>query len=163
MGREEGASLSFLENLPGKRMGAGLLLRDQQGRPLLVEPTYKTDWEIPGGAVEANESPYECVVREVREELGIPVAPGRLLVVDYQHHEPHRTESLMFVFDGGVLDNQTLAQMSLADEELKSYAFTEPDRLAHLTSARLARRLLHALEATELEGFAYLENGVPTG
>jgi 8-oxo-dGTP diphosphatase len=56
--------------------------------------------------VELDESPRECVVREVREELGIEVAPGPLLVVDYQHAREHRTESLMFVFDGGVLDER---------------------------------------------------------
>ena len=34
---------------PKKRMGAGVLIRDEQGRVLLVEPTYKQSWEIPSG------------------------------------------------------------------------------------------------------------------
>jgi 8-oxo-dGTP pyrophosphatase MutT (NUDIX family) len=36
---------------------------------LLLEPTYKNDWEIPGGIIEDNESPKECCEREVFEEL----------------------------------------------------------------------------------------------
>jgi ADP-ribose pyrophosphatase YjhB (NUDIX family) len=38
-------------------MAAGALLFDEDGRILLVEPTYKPYWEIPGGVVEADESP----------------------------------------------------------------------------------------------------------
>ncbi|WP_412102692.1 NUDIX domain-containing protein [Plantactinospora sp. KLBMP9567] len=36
--------------------GRGLLFTDPAGRVLLVEPTYKEHWEIPGGCVEADES-----------------------------------------------------------------------------------------------------------
>jgi 8-oxo-dGTP pyrophosphatase MutT (NUDIX family) len=35
----------------------------------LLEPTYKEDWEIPGGIIEENESPREACKREVLEEL----------------------------------------------------------------------------------------------
>ena len=158
MAAEKASSLEDLRRLPAKRMGAGLLLRDDGGRPLLVEPTYKPDWEIPGGIVELDESPRDCVVREVHEELGIEVAPGPLLVIDYQHVRADRTESLMFVFDGGVLDERSQAAVTLPADELASFAFVEPERLAALTSDRLARRLLRALEATAT-GPCYLENG----
>ena len=47
----------FTATLPRKRMGAGVLLSDELGRVLLVEPTYKPSWEVPGGVVEADESP----------------------------------------------------------------------------------------------------------
>jgi 8-oxo-dGTP diphosphatase len=50
---------------------------------LLVEPVYKDYWEIVGGCVEANESPRPGAAREVKEELGQTVVPGRLLVVDW--------------------------------------------------------------------------------
>ena len=43
----------FTATLPRKRMGAGVLFTDEAGRVLLVEPTYKDYWEIPGGAVNA--------------------------------------------------------------------------------------------------------------
>jgi 8-oxo-dGTP pyrophosphatase MutT (NUDIX family) len=49
----------------------GAILRDQAGRLLMVEPTYKEPWEIPGVVIEALESPLSTVVRELQEELGI--------------------------------------------------------------------------------------------
>ena len=39
-------------------MAAGALFRDGAGRPLLVDPVYKDTWDLPGGAVEAEESPH---------------------------------------------------------------------------------------------------------
>jgi hypothetical protein len=45
--------------------------------------------EITGGAVEADESPYDAAVRELKEELGLTCAPGRLLAVDWV--PPRRT------------------------------------------------------------------------
>lgn len=38
-----------------------------------VQKTYKGYWEFPGGKREANESPYETLVRELKEELDINV------------------------------------------------------------------------------------------
>jgi 8-oxo-dGTP diphosphatase len=41
----EGASAPF----PMKYVSAGALFFDEQGRLLIVKPTYKDGWEIPGG------------------------------------------------------------------------------------------------------------------
>ena len=45
------------DNFATPRVGAGVLFRDGAGRVLLVKPTYKNGWEIPGGYVERGESP----------------------------------------------------------------------------------------------------------
>ncbi|MGW0970924.1 NUDIX domain-containing protein [Streptomyces sp. NPDC002516] len=60
------------------RMAAGALFFDADGRVLMVEPTYKDYWDIPGGYVETGESPLQAADREVHEELGI-TPPGRRL------------------------------------------------------------------------------------
>jgi ADP-ribose pyrophosphatase YjhB (NUDIX family) len=39
------------------RVAAGLLIRDDTGRVLLVKPTHKDGWDIPGGYVEPGETP----------------------------------------------------------------------------------------------------------
>src|SRR4051812_41647891 len=104
-------------------MGAGLLIRDEQDRVLLVQPTYKQTWELPGGAVEAGESPAQCAAREALEELGVEFAAGRLLCVEWQGPEPDRTESLMWIYDGGVVDADLLDRIQLPADELASYRF----------------------------------------
>jgi 8-oxo-dGTP pyrophosphatase MutT (NUDIX family) len=48
----------------------------------MVEPAYKGDWEIPGGTVEADESPHSAACREIKEELGLSRPVGGLVVMD---------------------------------------------------------------------------------
>ena len=64
-------------------MAATAFFRDEERRVLIVNPVYKEPWELPGGAVEADESPTGACRREVAEELGQDRPPGRVLAVDW--------------------------------------------------------------------------------
>jgi 8-oxo-dGTP diphosphatase len=140
-------------------MGAGALLTDERGRILLVEPTYKDYWEVPGGTVEADESPHAAVVRELKEELGLPVRLGRLLVTDWVPPRPGRTEGLMMVFDGGILTPDHTAQIRLPAEELRSWAWCTEQEAGERLSDLLARRVAAAALARAEGTAVYLENG----
>ncbi|MCU1674219.1 MAG: putative hydrolase [Frankiales bacterium] len=150
---------AYRNSRPRKRMGAGVLFRDEAGRVLVVEPTYKPDWELPGGAVEADESPRTACVREVEEEIGLRIELGRMLCMEWQGAEPDRTESLMFVYDGGVLAPET--ELWLAPDELASYRFVEPADLHVLMSERVARRTRAAVQAVAQGRLVELEHGLP--
>jgi 8-oxo-dGTP diphosphatase len=143
---------------PGKRMGGGALVRDPRGRVLLVEPTYKDTWEIPGGSVEADESPRAACAREITEELGLVLRPGRLLCIEWQGPEPDRNESVMHVYDGGVLPD--LAAVRLPAEELAACRFVDAAELDTVLPERLARRVRAALRALEEGVLVELEHGV---
>ena len=39
----------------------------------------RQEWELPGGKIEPNEAPEDCLVREINEELWIAVHAGPLL------------------------------------------------------------------------------------
>lgn len=54
----------------------GVLLREE-GVVLLENE--RREWELSGGRLEVGESPEECVVRELREELGLEAEAGPLL------------------------------------------------------------------------------------
>jgi 8-oxo-dGTP diphosphatase len=151
----------YAATLPRKRMGAAVLFTDDAGRVLLVEPMYKDYWELPGGAVDADESPYAAACREIEEELGLSRPPGRLLVLDWVPPRPGRTEGLMTVFDGGILTGQELAAIRVPAEELRGWALCTEAQQHQRLSPLLARRAAGALQARRTGSVAYLEHGHP--
>ena len=149
----------YTATLPRKRMAAAVLFTDAVGRVLLVEPVYKDHWEIVGGCVDAGESPRQAAIREVKEELGKTVVPGRLLVLDWVPPRPDRTEGVMFVYDGGTLDERDMTDVQLPPDELRSWAWCTEAEIEQRTSGLLARRVIAALHA-KAEGVMFeLENG----
>ncbi|WP_414169236.1 NUDIX domain-containing protein [Streptoverticillium reticulum] len=50
------------------RTASGALFFDEEGHVLLVRPSYKPKWEIPGGYIETGESPLAACRREVSED-----------------------------------------------------------------------------------------------
>ena len=104
---------------------AGALFRNEIGDVLLVEPIYKPTWEIPGGIVEAGESPAAACRREVAEELGLDVSLGRLLCVDFASPPFASWEGLRFVFDGWLLPDAKATSIRLQSKELASWRFSE--------------------------------------
>jgi 8-oxo-dGTP diphosphatase len=140
------------------RMAAGVLFRDADGRVLLVKPTYKDGWDIPGGYVEPGESPKQAARREVLEELGIEVPIGRLLVVDWAPH-PNEGDKVLFIFDGGQLQNRNLS--SSAPDEIEEVKFWAEGDLPRLLPTRLRDRVANALRANGAD--TYLEHGTSAG
>jgi 8-oxo-dGTP diphosphatase len=153
----------YSATLPRKRMAAGVLLRDGAGRVLLVEPTYKDHWELPGGAVEADESPYDAAIREVTEELGIVVAPGPMLVVDWVPPLDDRTEGVIIVYDGGIVGPGLAARIRLNRGELRSWAWSTLLEADTRLSPLLARRVRAAIRAAVDGATTYLEDGLQRG
>jgi 8-oxo-dGTP pyrophosphatase MutT (NUDIX family) len=141
-------------------VAAGVLFFDAAGRVLLVQPTYKDYWDIPGGYVENGETPTQAAAREVREELGIETAVGPLLVADWAPH-PDEGDKLLFVFDGGMLTAEQIGAIRLQADELASYAFRDPAEAITLLIPRLGRRVAAAIDAHQAGRTAYLEHGVP--
>jgi 8-oxo-dGTP diphosphatase len=151
----------YTATLPRKRMASGVLFTDRAGRVLLVEPTYKDYWEIPGGCVEPDESPHAAAAREVQEELGLRVKPGRLLVVDWVARRGGRTEGVMFVHFGGVMSTEWTEQIELPAGELRSWAWCDRAEAEERLSDLLSRRVRAAVHALRQNTTSYLENGEP--
>ena len=69
--------------MPGPRIRCvGAIITDDTGRLLLIKRGHEPEegrWSLPGGRVKPGESDWDALVREVREETGLDVEPGRLI------------------------------------------------------------------------------------
>jgi 8-oxo-dGTP pyrophosphatase MutT (NUDIX family) len=144
-------------------MAAGALYRDQAGRVLLVDPVYRDTWDLPGGAVEAEESPHAACRREVAEEIGLDNVVGRVLAVDWVPSRPGRPEGVIVVYDGGVLSADRVEAITVPDAELAGFEFVPAEEVADRVSPLVARRIMAALAAVADGSVASLENGSPVG
>lgn len=143
------------ERFATPRVAAGVVFRDSEGRVLLVKPTYKDGWELPGGYAEVGESPKAAAVREVGEELGVDWPIGELMVIDWAPH-PEEGDKLLFIFDGGLRSTDDLPATLPSPAELSSAAFHHTADIPGFVPQRLSDRLLAAILPTRA---VYLENG----
>lgn len=144
-----------------KRVAADALIRDPTGRVLMVDPTYKEGWDLPGGMVEDNESPSDGVRREVAEELHLTVAPGRPLVVEWVDAHGPWDDQMVFVFDGGTLTADDIAGIAITDDEIAEWRFVEPSEPGVLLRPHIRERLLAACDALKAGDTAYYERRPP--
>ncbi len=112
------------------------VLVDMDGKVLLAQRPKGRSlaglWEFPGGKLEAGESPEACIIRELREELGIEVKAPCLAPLTFASHVYEDFHLLMPLFvarrwEGQVrpLEGQSLAWVQL--NELRSYKMPPAD------------------------------------
>ena len=75
-------------------VGCGAFILNEEGKVLIMKRGVKCKnqkgyWQIPGGAIEFNETFHDALQREVEEELGIKIEVGELLALvdDIMHEE----------------------------------------------------------------------------
>ena len=97
-------------------------------------------WEFPGGKREAGETFEQCLVREIREELGVEITVGEL-VEEITHDYPEKSVRLNF-FECELLSGEPqpidcAAVKWIGKSEFAAHAFPAAD-------AQLLDRLLSA-------------------
>jgi 8-oxo-dGTP pyrophosphatase MutT (NUDIX family) len=145
--------------LPRKRAISQMLVRDDADRVLLCQLTYKNDWDLPGGVVEVGESPHLAVAREVREELGLSLEAGPLLLTDWLPPWSGWDDALCLVLDGGVHPEAVLDDLVRQEREIRHAAFCTPAEVEERCADFTARRIAAALANVGGAGPAYTESG----
>jgi 8-oxo-dGTP pyrophosphatase MutT (NUDIX family) len=121
------------------------IVRDERQRVLVVEDISTGYWTAPGGAVEPGELPADCLVREMKEELGVIVEPTAVLgvfggpqfVVEYSNGD--RVAYVTTLFECRIVDGRLTADK----QELAQFRFIDPKDAAEL---RLAPWLRHVFD-----------------
>lgn len=144
---------------PAIPVSAGALIFDRKGRLLILKPTYKSGWTIPGGVMEADgETPWQACQREVREECGLDIETGRLACMDFRRPRPGSPGGIRFLFDCGSLGDDALRDITVQPEEISAHKLASlPDALK-LLRGPIRRRVRAAVSAA---GTVYLEQGRP--
>jgi len=92
-----------------KLVVAGLIIRD--GLVLITQrradQALPLQWEFPGGKVEPGEAPVAALVRELREEIGVGVAVGRIW--DVLFHAYPAFDLVMLVYACRVVEGEPRA------------------------------------------------------
>ena len=137
---------------------AGALIYDADGRLLILKPTYKKGWTIPGGQIDDGESPWDACRRETREECGLVLSSGRLVGVDFRTPGAKRLGGVRFVFDCGRLTPDELQAIDIQDPEIGAHRFAALEEALLLLSGPLRRRVS---VCAGREHCVYLEDGRP--
>lgn len=149
--------------------GTSVLITDRRGRVLIQHVDYLSTCLLPGGAVDPGEAPSRAAARELEEELGVTVTVDRGLAVDWVSRDSSSAPAAMrfpgeilYVYDGGIWDDEQTAAIRLPEREIESIEFVEPARLPDLMAPGDARRALSALRARiNAAGAVLLEDGRP--
>jgi ADP-ribose pyrophosphatase YjhB (NUDIX family) len=145
--------------VPRVPASAGAAIWDPAGRLLILKPTYKKGWTLPGGQIyDDGESPWEACQRETREECGLFVERGRLACVDYLPPKSSRPGGVRFLFDCGTFPRKAFDGLVLQEAEIVDYRLAELDEALELLSGPLRRRISQTAGRTDC---IYLEDGRP--
>ena len=117
-------------------IGAFAIILDSQERVLLCHRRDYNLWNLPGGGMHYNEAPWECVVREVREEVGLDVEVERLAGVYSKRNQTDLVFSFVCKVVGG--------EITLTDEADKIEYFSIGD-IPKNTSPKQVERIKDVL------------------
>lgn len=150
-----GSRADFYNSLPRKRSAVGVLIfRDE--KILVLEPTYKPNWLVPGGVVEASESPFEAAIRECQEEIGHKVEITKFLCADYKRGNPEIGDAVHFLFLGKLGTN---SEIKIDEKEIKRSVWLSPEEALLKFDSHLATRVRCGLKALSEGRPYYCEDG----
>lgn len=132
---------------------AAAIIRDEAGRFLLVRKAGRSLFMLPGGKIEAGETPIQGLLRELKEEIALDISEN---IPDF-----FRTMSAPAAYEDGATVKAELFELNLADlaqdfQPMASHEIEEVQWVAYpgatypetsLPLANLARSVLDEITA----------------
>ena len=128
---------------------AGVLIRDDAGRVLLVRHA-EGRWQLPGGAIDPDESPAEAARRECLEEASVEVELGRIAGVfggpEYRvtYANGHEVGVVSVVFEAEIVSGTPRA----GDDETQDVGWFAPEEIEALELRATTRGVLELLRGS---------------
>lgn len=135
------------ESDPNWKVSVNALIETPDGM-LLVKPSYKKGWDLPGGIVESDESPVEGLRREIVEELGTSAEIGGLRCVDYIRSDWESRPVIMLIFSATININEVCVD----GQELIDWRIVPRDIALNTVSKNMKIRLSRIWSGTLIYG-----------
>jgi ADP-ribose pyrophosphatase YjhB (NUDIX family) len=120
----------------------------REGRILLVREISDGKWTLPGGWADVNQSPAECVERELAEESGFRVRADKLLAVwDYRRHghvPPHPFSVYKMFFRCRIIGGEARAGVETSDVGFFGEGALPDLSLGRVTATQIERMFEHS-------------------
>jgi len=97
-------------------------------------------WNLPGGGLEKGETPWECIIREAKEETGLDVEISRLMGI---YSKPHKDE-IVFMFVCNIIGGELKL-----NEEARDLKYFALNNIPKNTVPKQVERLHHYFENKE--------------
>jgi 8-oxo-dGTP diphosphatase len=121
---------------------------EKEGKILLVKRKYnpyKGDWSLPAGFMEYDESPQECAIREIKEELNVDIKLDGLFGV-YSGKDDPRTHAVLIMYWAEIIDGELKPGDDA--EEIRFFAQVEiPANIAFLAHRQIIRKFFGIKES----------------
>ncbi|NNJ77570.1 MAG: NUDIX domain-containing protein [Anderseniella sp.] len=120
----------------GMTLGTRAVVRDADGRILVVRQSYTNGWIFPGGGVDRGEAPVTAVKREVMEETGVRVKGDVVVHGLFSNHANFPGDYIAVYIANDFEDGTWTPSLEITER-----AFMQPADIAKDCSAAMRRRL----------------------
>jgi len=149
----------YYQNLPKRYLASAVMIFNEKDELLVVKPSYKEDWLLPGGITDQDETALQTAIREIKEEIGLTLNIKAMRCVDMKPGGGGLSASVQSIFETEPLSSVQIANIQLDNNEIIEFAFLPVNEAVKILIAPLAQRTRQALLARQLNTCFYLENG----
>jgi|SRR5581483_1794952 len=117
---------AFLTSLPKKSIAVKAVIWSTENHILLVKPTIKAQWQLPGGGIMPHEEPIDALVREIKEELALSLPKESLRIVGTAFRAEYDNLLLIYEYTATIPED---TQFHIQASEIEKYQFVPPSTL----------------------------------